>query len=103
MASHTVVRSKTATLTASTVDTVTVTGAFRRLVVKNHGTTRISATINGATPTVDGDDFRVIMAGGAEVVYDELEDEGSVSLDDTTDVAVKLISSGTPTYTVEAY
>lgn len=88
MAAYTVVRAKTATLVASTVDTVTLSHPFGAVEVTNlDGAAEITFTTNGTTPTVDADDAYTLPAEiSARVVAG-----GPV---------VKLISGGTPKYAV---
>lgn len=95
MASYTATISKHATLVAATVDTVTLPGAVNSVEVLNRdGVAEIYFTVDGTTPTVGGDDTQVLPAtiGGIEV-------DTSQGVADTGTV-VKLISSGTPKYTV---
>lgn len=98
MATLTAVKSKTATLAASTVDTVTLSGGGLEVEVTNWGTARISFTTDGTTPTVDGDNTLPVGPGGSLRVpatgYDP--DPGA------EDIVVKLISSGASTYSVVA-
>lgn len=92
MASYTVVVAKHATLTANTVDTVNLPAAATVVEVLNRdGTAEIYFTIDGNDPAVAGDDTNVLPAamGSLEV--------GSPLAAQTV---VKLISSGTPKYTV---
>ena len=95
MATYSVSRSKTATLTASTVDTVTITdGSLHTIEVVNlDASSRISFTIDGATPTADGDNCVCVPPGSATAVYDG-NDAATV---------VRLISAGAPTYVVWGY
>lgn len=87
------------TLVASTVTTVTLTNARGRIrVVNRGGTADIWFTIAGsgqtpAVPTVGGNDCYCApgVAGASEVVEAP-----------AAPVVVSLISSGTPTFTVEA-
>lgn len=80
------------TLTASTVDTVTfaadVQGNVR--IVNLDGTDRIYITTDGSTPTVGGAATHVLPAAMSVLELD------------ITGASVKLISAGTPTYSVEA-
>lgn len=103
MATHSVTRSKTATLTAATADTVTVTGTISKLQVVNHGTTRISVTYNGAAATVDGDNTIPVPPGGVTVLYDKGEVGDAAVVDSSVDHVVSLISSSTPTYCVVGF
>lgn len=83
---------KHGTLTASTVATVALDGG-NNVEVINRGTTDIFARTDGSAPTAGGaDDDYVIPAGG----YLALPDEDAASSSTT----VKLISSGTPSYSV---
>ena len=97
MASYSEALSKHATLAASTVDTVTLTGTFdgqgAAIVTNVTGTAAIYVTGDGSTPTVAGDDTIVIPAVAGAFVRLDFADEGSR--------AVKLISAGTPGYSVE--
>jgi hypothetical protein len=82
-------------LVASTVDTVTFTASDRaRVRVYNDtGTAAIFFTVDGSTPTVNGaNTYRVPASGGAYMDVEVLTGSATV---------VKLISSGTPVYSVE--
>lgn len=96
MASHTANRVQSATLSASTVDDVTLAGAFGYVEVFNRAGSGggISFTVNGDTPTVLGDDCYVVGPGQAVVVPAPVDD----SLPNST--VVKLISSSADPYTV---
>ena len=76
------------TLVAATVATVSVTGTHEEIVVVNHGSDAIYFTVDGTTPTVQGDDTFVCLGGGFATA--EARGAGPYS--------VKLISSGTPAY-----
>lgn len=83
------------TLVASTVDTVTFTSSDREMVrvYNDTGTAVIHFTVDGSTPTVNGaTTYRVPAVAGAYTSA-EVRTAGAT--------VVKLISSGTPTYSVE--
>lgn len=82
------------TLVASTVDTVTISRDCEKVRVYNDtGTAAIFYTTDGSAPTVNGVNcYRVPASVGA---YSE------VSVTGVSPTVVKLISSGTPTYSVE--
>ena len=83
------------TAVASTVDTVTIArdAEFVR-VYFDAGTTAIFFTTDGSTPTVNGVNcYRVPATVGAAT---------SVNVTGSSPTIVKLISSGTPTYSVQA-
>jgi hypothetical protein len=90
MASYTANAIKHPTLTASTVDTVTLGSDFNRVEVLNRGASDIYFTADKSTPTVGGDDCFIALAGGGLQV--DVPTAGSTT--------VKLISSGAPAYTV---
>jgi len=77
------------TLTAATVDTVTLTYGFKFVEVKNWGTDRISFRVDGTNPTVDGNEC-YIVGGGEGLNVPSLSDPD----------LVKLISAGTPSYSI---
>jgi hypothetical protein len=82
-------------LAASTVDTVTFTASDRNSVrvYNDTGTAAIHFTTDGTTPTVNGaNTYRVPASAGAYLTVEVLGGGATV---------VKLISSGTPTYSVE--
>lgn len=89
------------TLVADTVTTVTLTGVKRNLRVQNRGTTGAIYYTFGfgtpATPTVAGDDTYALPPGAA----DEW-DQGFLGHPGTGFI-VKLISSATPEFSVEAW
>lgn len=93
MASYTVAKAKHATLVASTVDSVTLSLDFGSVEILNRSTTdTIYATVDGSTPVVAADD--TIFVGPGQSVVTTMPTTGA-----GTDV-VKLISSGTPSYSV---
>lgn len=68
MASHSVARAKTATLTGTTHDQITLTGGFDKIEVKNFSTTENLTVVyaNGSapsTPTAEVDDAIVLGPG----------------------------------------
>lgn len=79
-----------ATLSASTVATKTVAGSFEQIEVINLGSDPIYFTVDGTTPTVQGDDTHVCPGGQWVRV------EGPRG----SSTAVKLISAGAPDYGV---
>lgn len=92
MASYSVTASKHATLSASTVDTVTLgsSDVDTAYVVNVDGAGVIYATGDGTAPTVAGDNIPVIIPALA----------GAWAVVDVVGSAVKLISAGTPQYAV---
>lgn len=101
-AGHVGVHAKT--LVASAVDTVTFVlgstsspgwGRMPKMVeVLTDGAADIYVTVNGATPTVAGTDcYRVPAAAGSTVIDVNAADASAP-------VVVKLISAGTPAYSV---
>lgn len=91
MAAYNVTKAKHAQLAASTADTVTLGGDFASAeVVNRDATAEIFATTDGSTPTVGGDNTFIIRPGQSRVI--EVPTAGNT--------AVKLISSGTPNYSV---
>lgn len=82
---------KHGTLVAATVATVTLTPNAKFVEVVNRGSDDIYFRLDGTDPTVAGDDTYVVPGGGFTRVRNNDRD-GSVS--------VKLISSGTPAYSV---
>ena len=93
MATYSVNRAKHATLVAATVDTVNLSYSGSVIRVKNRGTVGdIYFTVDGTTP-VSGADEHYFLAPGENIVIDNA---GGIGV-------VKLISSGTPAYSVEKY
>lgn len=104
MASYSVSSSKAATLVAATVDTVTVNGNKAGVRIQNRSSTEtLFYTLGiGTTPTdptttgsVDGSYF--LPASSADAWDDP------VARSNESSVVVKLISAGTPSYTVESW
>lgn len=84
------------TLAADVVATVILTQEARTVEVLNRdGAAEIYFTADGSTPAVGGDDCFVLPAaiGSLEVTARGARDDQTV---------VKLVSSGTPTYSVQA-
>src|SRR5687767_3099243 len=81
------------TLVASTVDTVTLSRPCRHVEVLSHnGAGAIYFTVDGSTPTVAGDNTFALPASASA-----LEVEAG---DSEPPTVVKLISAGTPIYSV---
>ena len=80
------------TLVAATADTVTFANDLRTVEVVSNGTADIFVTVDGSTPTVAGANTYILPAGAISVR------EMPSALGGVT--VVKLISSGTPTYSV---
>lgn len=82
------------TLVASTVDTVTFDRDCEAVrVTFESGAASISITVNGSTPTVGGaGTYKLRAVAGASL---------EIPVPTAGDTVVKLISSGTPTYSVE--
>lgn len=104
MGAYSVASRKTATLVAATEDTVVLTAAgIRRIEVINHdASVRISANVNGDAATVDGDGTKPVLPGAPTCLYDANDEHRFVFAAGAV-ITVRLISSGTPTYTVVAY
>ena len=104
MADYSEAVSKHATLTASTVDTVTLTRDYPRVEVLHKSAAvaePIYFTVNGAVPTVNGDDTHVVMPGGWKTVKSQADrDEGPVETAPDSSTVVRVISAGTPAYAV---
>ena len=93
MANLSAARAKSAALSAATADVVTLGRNFRRVEVTNRsGDAEIWVRIGGTNPGVGGDDATCLPAAIGSVVIESNERGNTV---------VRLISSGTPTYTVE--
>jgi hypothetical protein len=80
------------TLTAATVDTVTFLQDVGSVEVYGDGTSAIYFTIDGTVPTVAGGAMYELPAGGPSV--------RTITASGGTAPVVKLISSGTPKYSV---
>lgn len=82
------------TLVASTVDTVTFDRDCEYVrVTFESGSAAISISVNGTPPTVNGaGTYRLRASAGASI---------EIPIPTAGDTVVKLISSGTPTYSVE--
>ena len=83
------IRQAHATLVAATVDTVTMSGGLhKRAELVNHGTDVIYFRLDGTDPVVAADENEVLL--GSERLAISLPSDG----------VVKVISAGTPTYSV---
>lgn len=93
MAAYTVVRSKHATLVAATVDSVTLSQDWGSVEILNRSTSGdIYATVDGTTPVSAADN--TIYVGPGQAVQVSMPTTGAGTDD------VKLISAGTPSYSV---
>lgn len=92
MSTYNVNRAKHVALVAATVDTVNFAYSGSSCRVHNHDSTAdIYFTIDGTTPTAAGDDTYYVAPGTSVVVNESIV------------ATVKLISTGTPTYSAELY
>jgi hypothetical protein len=92
MASYTGIWSKHAQLVAATIDTVTLDSDYARVeVINRDGTAEIFFTVDGGDPTVLGDNTHVVPASISKTTVHAFKKATTV---------VRLISSGTPKYTV---
>lgn len=83
------------TLVAATVDTVTLSRPCRQVEVLSHdGAAAIYFTVDDSTPTVAGGNTFALPATPCALEVD--------TADNQPPTVVKLISSGTPTYSVTA-
>lgn len=99
MASGTANSAYHSTLTASTVDTVTLDRNYRTVTVFNRGTGDIFLRTDGVAPTVDGNDCLVVPSNTSLIVPNRgLSNEAALGVSANT--SVQLISSGTPAYSV---
>lgn len=90
MASYTVERAKTATLVASTADTVTFEHGYPRIEVVHQGSSGVVyVRTDGTAATVAGDDCYVVMPGDAVYVPTG-----------PTPAEISVISASAVTYTV---
>jgi hypothetical protein len=81
------------TLVANTVTTVTLDNDYREIEVINvDGASTIYVTVDGTVPTVGGNDTFVLPAAISSRVI--------VSRDGSNPTVVKLISTGTPSFSV---
>jgi hypothetical protein len=96
MANYTAPRAVHNTLTAATVDTITLSSQYNRVEILNRSASGdIFITVDGSTPTVGGNDTYVVPATGVGTfVNPNWTNEPPIS------TVVKLISSGTPAYSV---
>lgn len=110
MATGSATRNFHGTLTATTVDTITINSPAPLVRIANRGTADIFLTLNGTTPTVGGAETLVVPAGQT-VAYDtglrhgpgqwtDYDGVTTVGTANATNFVVKLISSGTPAYSV---
>lgn len=92
MATDSANRSVHNTLTAATLDTVTLTGMWPAVEVVNRATTGdgIYFTVDGSTPTVGGNDSFWVGAGQS-VIVPNFEDEAEVKLISATADAYSVI------------
>lgn len=92
------------TLTAATADTVCIVQPISKVTIVNRGTTEIyfsvgSSLAPGASPTVAGNNFFVVPGTNGASVSVTVPQESSTP---PLGAVIKLISTGTPGYSVEA-
>jgi hypothetical protein len=80
------------TLVAATVDTVTFSEDLREIEILSDGAAAVFVTVDGSAPTVAGNNTDILPAGGMTA--------RTLTSAPGGDTAVKLISSGAPTYSV---
>lgn len=92
------------TLVASTVQTVSLDQPYESITVVNDtGTAAIYFRLDGVNPTVGGDDCYIVPAAITQETV-----PGITSIAENADgtipgSTIKLISSGTPSFTVEGF
>lgn len=94
------------TLVADTEDTVTFTARIDgdvTLLVHPGASVPVYVTTDGTAATVEGSNTRVIWPGYAARLTDQQQGtlSGLAGSTDTAPTVVRLISAGTPTYSVE--
>lgn len=100
MASKSAFKAAHGTLSANTVDTITLSAWSRYVLVINKSSDIIYATTDGTAPTVAGDDTYCVPSNSSKLLFNEgVEPEPALGV--TAGTVVKLISSGTPAYSVE--
>jgi hypothetical protein len=80
-------------LTANTVDTVTTDRAWEDIQIVSDGTARIDVTVDGTAPVVGGTPTGLVIPAAVAVLTPPIPDSG-------TPTVVKLISAGTPHYSI---
>lgn len=83
------------TLAANTVDTVTISRQHDPVEVWTDGTAAVYFTVDGSAPTVGGNTTYEVPAGSPAV-------RDGVQVPASGNTVVKLISAGTPKYSVTA-
>lgn len=102
MASGSAFKAYHSTLSANTVDTVTLTAWSRYVLVINRSSDVIYATTDGTAPTVGGDDTYCVPANSSKMLFNEgVQPEPALGV--AASSVVKLISTGTPAYSVEKH
>lgn len=90
------------TLVAATVATVTLDQPYETITVFNRsGTAEIYFRLDGVNPTVAGDDCFIVPAAITQESEQGITSIAQSASGAVTGSKVLLISSGTPTYTVE--
>lgn len=79
-------------LAANTVDTVTMDREWENLHIVSDGTARIDFTVDGSAPAVGGTPTGFVLPAAVAVA--------TPPVNEAEPVVVKLISAGTPTYSV---
>lgn len=100
MASGSALKTYHSTLTATTVDTVTLAWSKYVSVINKSSTDSLYVTTDGSDPTVAGANTYFVGPEQSKMLANEgLVPEPAIELFPST--VVKLISSGTPSYCVE--
>ena len=99
MATYTgIVTAKTAALAAATEDRVQFSRSVRMVAITNHSAAdTIYYTVDATAAVSAGDNVRVLRPGVSRIVSDKV----GPGTQERTITEVRLISAGTPTYTVE--
>jgi hypothetical protein len=80
-------------LTANTVDTITTDRAWENIQIIVDGTAWVDVTVDGSTPVVGGTPTGIRIPPAVAVLTPDIPISGTVTV-------VKLISAGTPHYSV---
>lgn len=96
MATDSVTKSASNTLSGTTVDTVNLKQWWDRIEISNQGVTTLTVALDGSTPTALGDNFEVVEAGTTKLFPAPRQGNGVAGDASLFCHIVKIIGNGNP-------
>lgn len=96
MATDSVIKSASNTLSTTTVDTINLKQWWDQIEVSNQGTTALTVTLDGTTPTALMDNAEIVEAGTSKVFPAVRQGDGVAGSASLFCHIIKVIGNGNP-------